>query len=222
MRLYNFLPNKYALSNLKLNRIKVATIDDLNDPFELAAAQKPDKEMRCVFHGFKGDMHAKFGLVCFSQEWSNPVMWSHYADKHRGICLGFDIPEKYLIKVNYADSLMTIEFDDENQENINEGFIQKLFCTKFTDWKYEKEWRMFVSLEETVSESGRYFFQFGPDMVLRDVILGPRCTSTANEIYGILGETEQPVSIRKSRLAFHSFKVVPNKRVPVKSTPRIT
>ncbi len=27
--------------------------------------------------------------------WSNPVIWAHYGDKHRGLCLGFEVPEMH-------------------------------------------------------------------------------------------------------------------------------
>ena len=218
MRVYNFSREEYALENLKNNRIKVATIDDLNDPFELLAAQQSDKEIRRVFHGFKGDMHESFGLVCFSEQWRSPVMWSHYADKHRGICLGFDVTDKYLIKVKYSDSRLAVEFDDTNLESISGELVQKLFSTKFKDWSYERENRMFINLSETDLESGHYFYQFCSDMELKEVILGSRCTSTINEITDILGTTKEPVTIMKSRLAFHSFSVVRNKKIPIKST----
>ncbi len=218
MRVYNLSSEIHALSNIKNSRIKVATIEDLNDPFELNAAKQPDKRMRRVFRGFKGDMHAKFGLICFSKVWSNPVMWSHYADKHKGICLGFDVPEDYLIKVEYVDSRIAIEFDDESKENINSNFVQKLFSTKFIDWSYEKEKRMFVTLEETDEESENYFYPFGDDLVLREVILGSRSTSSVKEILNILGATKEVVTVQKSRLAFHLFNVVRDKKVSIQST----
>ena len=31
------------------------------------------------------------GLVWFSANWNNPVQWSHYADHHRDLCLGFKV-----------------------------------------------------------------------------------------------------------------------------------
>ena len=34
MRGYHLLPKKWALSDLKHRRLKVATFDDINDPFE--------------------------------------------------------------------------------------------------------------------------------------------------------------------------------------------
>ena len=30
-------------------------------------------------------------LCCFSKEATNPLLWAHYSECHRGICLGFEI-----------------------------------------------------------------------------------------------------------------------------------
>ena len=31
-------------------------------------------------------------ILCFSRNWDNLLLWSHYGDRHMGVCLGFDIP----------------------------------------------------------------------------------------------------------------------------------
>lgn len=36
-------------------------------------------------------MDARFGLLCFSEVWDSILLWSHYAEKHAGIVLGFDV-----------------------------------------------------------------------------------------------------------------------------------
>ena len=32
-------------------------------------------------------------ILCFSRNWDNLLLWSHYGDSHTGVCLGFDIAE---------------------------------------------------------------------------------------------------------------------------------
>ena len=29
-------------------------------------------------------------ISCFSKSWNSTLMWSHYGDKHKGICVEFD------------------------------------------------------------------------------------------------------------------------------------
>ena len=36
---------------------------------------------------------AKRGITCFSKDDANILMWSHYANNHSGVCLGFDLDE---------------------------------------------------------------------------------------------------------------------------------
>ena len=34
------------------------------------------------------------GIVSFAERNDCPLMWSHYRDQHRGICLGYSVPER--------------------------------------------------------------------------------------------------------------------------------
>ena len=44
-----------------------------------------------------------------SRSWHNPVQWSHYASKHTGICLGFDVPDEHLGEVTYSRTRLLVE-----------------------------------------------------------------------------------------------------------------
>src|SRR5687767_14278862 len=96
MRVYHLSNAEFALSNIALRRIKISRFSDLNDPFELLGANLKDKNYREAFRLTRDELHNDKGLLCFSRSWGNPVLWSHYADKHRGICLGFDVSDHLL------------------------------------------------------------------------------------------------------------------------------
>ena len=32
----------------------------------------------------------KRGVLCLAEDWNCPLMWSHYADRHRGLCIEYD------------------------------------------------------------------------------------------------------------------------------------
>ena len=34
------------------------------------------------------------GIVSFGEQYNSPLMWSHYGNQHRGICIGYSVPEK--------------------------------------------------------------------------------------------------------------------------------
>ena len=129
MRVYHLLPRKWALCDLKHDRLKVATFDDLNDPFELRGVRLENRDDRHRFNCWRNLTATKVGLLCFSKSWRNPVLWSHYADEHKGICLGFDVPESCLSEVKYVPERLQFEqlVPDEDQ-------LQRLLRTKFKDW----------------------------------------------------------------------------------------
>ena len=103
MKAYHFLPANYGLANLQRRHLKVATIPELNDPFELLCLDLSDPELRSAMRAWKAEIGRRFGLLCFSRTWRNPVQWSHYADRHRGLCLGFELPESdYARDVTYS------------------------------------------------------------------------------------------------------------------------
>ena len=73
MTIYHFVPASYGLENIKRRRLKIATIPDLNDPFELLCVDLSDKELRIGMHNWKRDMGGQYGMLCFSKTWRNPV-----------------------------------------------------------------------------------------------------------------------------------------------------
>ena len=102
MRVYYLTGAQFALSNLALRRIKIARFGDLNDPFELLGVDVRDKTLRAEIRKRKEQINTNRGLICFSKSWHNPLMWGHYAEKHTGMCLGFDVPDNVLAPVIYA------------------------------------------------------------------------------------------------------------------------
>lgn len=53
-----------------------------------------------------------------------------------------------------------------------------------------------------------YFYGFSPDLVLREVILGPRCELPIASVRAIVERCRPSVDVLKSRIAFRSFRVV--------------
>ena len=94
----------------------------------------------------------RYGVACFTTEYNNILMWSHYANKHQGFCLEFDTKydplqraEKYKIiyKVRYSDSYPVIDLVEVfgmREQNINHPEI--LQTTKSSCWSYEQEYRL--------------------------------------------------------------------------------
>jgi hypothetical protein len=213
MKLYYLTSADYAVSNIALRRLKISRISDLNDPFELLAADLTDKEFRRAIKSWKRELNKTTGLLCFSESWRNPVLWGHYGDRHRGICLGFDVPEKDTMPVNYSNSRVKIKFkNNDPKQGLSKDFVNELLRTKYEHWVYEKERRIFIELDETTKENGNFFFQYPELLSLSEVIIGPHCEIPKKQIEELTLKTHGPIRIIKARLGFENFEVVIDQR----------
>ncbi|CCZ85563.1 putative uncharacterized protein [Firmicutes bacterium CAG:631] len=99
-------------------------------------------------------------ISCFSKRYDSILMWSHYGDKHKGICIEFDRPENDFLDVKYSKKRCKFDLEDttrrvlgymlSNEEvDVNDkGLIRcisKPFIVKSLDWKYEEEVRCVLS-----------------------------------------------------------------------------
>lgn len=213
MRVYKLIDAKYGLLALQSRRLKVATIKDLNDPFEFMAVKMDDAYNRRAFAYFREEAHRTWGMLCFSQGWSDPVLWSHYGDKHRGMALGFDIPDEYATPVTYSPDRVICR-------RTADGFpieaIAQNHVTKFKHWAYEQEVRMFVGLDESTNEDGLYFYDFAHDLVLKEIVLGPESSLTREDVIHAVGRRNGGLLLSKARLAFTCFSVVTQKQFKVR------
>src|ERR1700731_4449263 len=92
-RVYKFISAQYGLSALQNRRLKLSTIDDLNDPFDLCSIDTTNPVIEHALEAHIKHFRQSKGLLCFSRNWDNLLLWSHYAASHTGLCLGFDIPD---------------------------------------------------------------------------------------------------------------------------------
>jgi hypothetical protein len=86
-------------------------------------------------------------LASFAGNKENNLMWSHYTDNHRGMCVEyhhslFDFlrsQKGFFVsaKVNYSEKPPTVD----NSEAIQEK-IKKMIFNKQIEWKYEQEFRV--------------------------------------------------------------------------------
>jgi Protein of unknown function (DUF2971) len=173
-------------------------------------ARLDERAHRDAFQKNKDDLSKKYGLICFSSKWDNPVMWSHYADRHKGVCVGFDVPDDQLFKVQYRrERLAAFPVMGEGTQEQKMEFMKAFLATKFAHWRYESEYRLFTTLEEP--EGTLYFSKFSETFRPQTVIVGACSALSRKEISEALGEREAGASCFKARLAFKTFRVVRNR-----------
>lgn len=212
IRVYHLTSSDHAIDNIERGRIKVARFRDLNDPFELLALSLAERSIRTVVKDFRVSFDGNTGLLCFSANWTNPVLWSHYGDKHRGICLGFNVRRTIVEKVDYADTRLRRLSDDSDPNHLSDAQQRLLRRTKYKHWIYESEHRVFVTLSDAVLERGLHFRPFDADIVLKEVILGPQCTASFDAVRRLTTSHYAGAVTFQSRLAYKFFAVVPNEK----------
>jgi hypothetical protein len=122
------------------------------------------------------------------------------------MALGFDLNPAKCRKVRYVKTRPQLRTVDLSVAN-------KLLSTKYTDWKYEQEVRMFTNLSDIDPDTNLYFADFGEDCALREVIVGPLGEVTKHNLREVLGDfNPDEIKLTKSRLAFNSFRVVTDQR----------
>jgi hypothetical protein len=175
-RVYKFTGAPYGISDLEERRLKLSTIRDLNDPFDLCPLDTTNPAVSKVAEDFSSLFWKTKAILCFSRNWDNLLLWSHYGASHTGICLGFDIPDgepgtNYDTDVLYQPNLLQIRCP----EDLNFDLASRLLRTKHESWSYEQEVRMFVDLNDPPDAKGLNWIGFGSLLTLKEIIIGAQC-----------------------------------------------
>lgn len=212
MRVYHFLNRKYGLESLERKRLKVSTFDAVNDPFELFCHSLGDEELRKRMGAFKKSAAAESGMVCFSKSMHSPVQWAHYADRHKGLCLGFDVPNVYLAPVKYVSERLDFDLDSPWAEDGVDLRTEDCFLTKYDHWSYEEEVRLFGGLGNPDRQTGLYFQPYDENLKLVEIIVGCASDITRLDLTSRYGGELKDIDIYRVRPAFRSFRMVRNMR----------
>jgi hypothetical protein len=112
------------------------------------------------------------GVCCFSEDFKSSLLWSHYGDQHRGICIGYTAdrrPSPRPERVSYGggriiktSQLVSAILNDEPKAT--RRLDRNVLLRKSRDWSYECEWRL-------IGSSG---VQNSP-LLMTEVVFGLRC-----------------------------------------------
>lgn len=164
-----------------------------------------------------------FKLCSFSERVDSTLMWSHYANYHKGFCIEYAIraasPESYVSRfiypVIYSDELfnLTEHFARSRDDHeFNNLYPNRIALQKAADWAYEREWRLLIS-NGLLDKPQPY-----PMPKPKHVYLGSKMSPTEeDEMVGICNGLGIPVS--RMRLSSSTYKM---EAVPLKHSPETT
>lgn len=133
----------------------------------------------------KRKLNDDFAILSLTQNKNNLLMWSHYADSHRGFVLGFDSDHHFFSKEppRVMTPLTEVKYSDQRpivpvfEEATSQDVANILFFTKSKHWEYEEEKRMLAkptAATNKVEVKGGfniYLYKFPPE-ILKEVIFG--------------------------------------------------
>lgn len=200
-----YVLNPFFLSLLESHSIWFAPASQFNDPWDAGGAVSilksnteiessvlrlffPAEELESLsaltdhekYARLEADLRDTFGLLrfsCFSQRYDSNPMWAHYADNHRGVCLGFVFMRRIDAITSAVDSpfngYYAVRYDTHfaQVKDINTiGSAIEVLFTKHPDWAYEREVR-FIKLGDAKFPGKGGTIEFNKAS-LRTVILG--------------------------------------------------
>jgi len=140
-------------------------------------------EMNRTFSNIRKD----FQVLCFTEVKDSILMWSHYADNHKGFCIEYDLQafklSDRLQRVQYSKKRRLIPgtFADNADSVRNE--IYRATLRKSAEWKYEREWRLVFNINELGAIGlfvGKHCFQLKP--FITGVYLGAKVEDKYQEL----------------------------------------
>ena len=143
-------------------------------------------------------VNKKLGMLALSEVPDDILMWSHYADGHKGMVLEFDDTHPWFNSTHPANPLFTrclkVDYRKERPALVLDKFDQvSIFLVKSDRWEYEREIRVIRPLEEAneTKDGGTiHLFNF-PTACLTAVVCGSRADGVLLAELRTLARTDQ-------------------------------
>lgn len=177
--LYKYTSADAALKILSTSQIRFSSPETFNDPFEVSPPVKitarnhkileilkqekiTEEKLRDFLHKVCKYYCLNLKLFCLSKSKNNILMWSHYADMHKGVVIEFDTSKEIIKeakKIIYEIRKINIDkiyetLKKENEDN-NKDY-KKIFYHKSNKWRYEQEYRCELPFTFNIDELKRF------------------------------------------------------------------
>ncbi|MGX5652526.1 DUF2971 domain-containing protein [Hydrogenophaga borbori] len=171
--------------------------------------------------GISEKVPAMLGVLCLSKNHNQPLMWSHYAESHRGLMIEFDSSHAsfnrrrsdkdefgFLRDVRYVERRPALNIDAISQDRGFEVFA----LTKSNHWAYEEEQRFIWPLEQCEkTPNGQVCLIAIPPAAVVSVTLGCKASDdTESELLrSISGQAEcSHIKVRRAKMHATEFELV--------------
>lgn len=146
----------------------------------------------------------RFGILATTTKKDNLLMWAHYANCHKGFCIGFD---KFILFKSIQSTLSPVIYEKELPKIpllFNDKYATsylRLLTTKSIDWRYEDEYRI------VLIEGARTKFYLPPEGI-KEIIFGLKMPEQHKEEISELVKEKLPhVQLFQSCMNLEEFKL---------------
>lgn len=149
-----------------------------------------------------------FRVYCLSPKPDNLLMWSHYADKHKGLCLEFDTDNPIFGGAWEVEYHIEYPYRPWNAELD----VVRLALTKAKCWEYEEEYRLLPKTElansakqftMVVDEDNKLTF---PHEALKSIIVG--CKANFDEIKSLVHSIRPDLQVKNAIMQRNRYGII--------------
>jgi len=208
----------YLRRLIENGELKFTKPSEFNDPFDCCPTQLGEVPVGAFPHAV-GDMVNKsiqsisslmHGITCFTPHPNKMLMWSHYGDQHRSVCVGFD--RRVLLDnppINSEgnplyENIVEVEYTDNRPDA---GSVEQYYH-KSKEWSYEDEHRIISGSKKGDPMWGEGVWPVPPESI-KEVVLGARMNNRIEEkVVNLVRSVNPDIVIKKAVLHMHTFDVL--------------
>ena len=188
--LYKYVSLNRVADILDNHRLYLSDGTNFNDPFEITVTDKKKHSIRHI-----EGLH----ILSLTNSYRNKLIWSHYTDSHKGVCLTVKVPNHLVYPICYSTKRVYEDSDINNiifsstkktKKSLKKDFSalsknKKIAYIKDKKWLYEKEYRIvFDENDESglIFEEGKWYMSVKSSNVYLGVNFDKNNEETKKEI----------------------------------------
>lgn len=209
----------YFVKLIKNGDLMFRRPSEFNDPFDCMPTQVSEMPIGALPHfvvdslinrNIQSVLSQMVGIACFTPHPDRMLMWSHYGDQHRSICVGFDSDELLNnVPKNSLDNPLYTELSKVTYTNTRPDENDKYALSKKSiEWCYEDEFRLMSYTKQGHPKWGAGVWRV-PTSSLKEVILGARIESKQKDrICAAIQKYNASIEIKQAIVHSHSYEIV--------------
>ncbi len=184
--LYKYVPLNRVADILDNHRLYLSDGTNFNDPFEITVTDKKKHKTRHI-----EGLH----ILSLTNSYRNKLIWSHYTESHKGVCLTVKVPNHLVYPICYSTKRIYEDSDIDTiisssviitKKSVDKDFSaldknKKIAYIKDKKWLYEKEYRIVFDKDDEsdlIYEDGKWFMS----VKISNIYLGVNFDKNKSEI----------------------------------------